>query len=351
LIIAPWLAVNAIRDEADLRRAIGLIGALIVVKAALGLIGVLTHVGVGAHVADAANVAVSSSGTTITYYEAPANWLAMTFILAVLASVASHLPVGRLARWALLLVVLSLVFSLRRSFWIGTVAAVPVLLVMTSPLSRRLLPPAAAVLAAALWLTISSGFVIDSQTPVVQRIQSLTPSRLTTNPQDRYRLDERKNVLAEIRASPLVGLGLAVPWQERYPLSVETQVGGGRLYVHMALLWYWLKLGIVGLIAYSAYMLTAIIVGIQIFRRHHDARIRVAGAGVAAGLVGLAVVETTGTFVGVDLRMSVLIGCVVGLLAVGWSQTRSAAAPSPYTPADARARTRPPAVHVSAPRS
>ena len=165
-------------------------------------------------------------------------------------------------------------------------------------------------------MTLSSGVVgVESQTPVVERIQSLNPTRLTTNAEDRYRLDERKNVIAAIRATPLVGLGLAVPWQERYPLSVE-QPGGGRLYVHMAILWYWLKLGVIGLVSYIGYVLAAIVVGIQVFRRHHDARVRLMGAAAAASFVGLAVVETTATFLGADDRMTVLAGCVVGLLAV-----------------------------------
>jgi hypothetical protein len=317
LVIVPWLTVNAIRDAADLRRAIGLLGILTAIKAALGLIGVLTHVG------------VTAGSMTITYYEPTANWLAMTFVLAMLASVPGRLPVERIARWAVPLITLSLALSLRRSFWIGTAAAVPFLLVVTtSRLGRRFLIPVAAVLAVALWITISSGFVIDSQTPIAQRIQSLTPSNLATNPQDRYRLDERKNVLAAIRASPLVGLGLAVPWQERYPLSIEG-TPGGRQYVHMAVLWFWLKLGIAGVIAYVGYLLTAIVVGIRIFRRHHDARIRAAAAGAAAGLLGLAVAETTATFLGTDLRLTVLVGCVAGLLSAGLRQSGSAAAPSP----------------------
>ncbi len=230
---------------------------------------------------------------------------------------------------------LCLALSLRRSFWLGTAAAVPVVLVVTmSRFGKRLLVPAAVVLAAVLWISISSGFVTDNQPQtsggsVVQRLASLNPSKLTSNPEDRYRLDERKNVLAEIRASPLVGLGMAVPWQERYPLSVEAT--GGRLYVHMAVLWYWLKLGVLGVIAYIGYMLTGIVVGIQVFRRHRDPRIRIAGAGAAAALVGLVVVEATATFLGTDLRLTMLIGCVVGLLSAARTQTQSqgVATPSP----------------------
>jgi hypothetical protein len=320
LIIVPWLTVNAIRDTAELRRAIGLLGILTAIKAALGLAGFLAHVGAGA------------GSTTITYLEPTANWLAMTFLLVVLASVSARLPGDRIARWAVPLITLSLVLSLRRSFWIGTVAAAPfVLVISTSRLGRRLLLPAAVVLTVALWVTISSGIVLDSQSPVGRRIGTLTPTHLSTNPEDRYRLDERKNVLAAISGSPLVGLGAAVPWPERYPLSIETYPNGNE-YVHFATLWFWLHFGIVGLIGYLGYFLMAIVIGIQVFRRHHDPRIRAAAAGAAGGMVGLAVAETTATFVGTDLRLTVVIGCLAGLLSVAFRQCGSAAAPMPDDP-------------------
>lgn len=320
LIIVPWLTVNVVHDAADLRRAIGLLAILTVAKAALGLIGVLAHVGV---IAD---------GTTITYYEPAANWLAMIFLLTMLAAVAGRLPMERAARWAVPVVLLCLVLSLRRSFWLGTVAgAVFVLILATAPVGKRFLLPSAAVLAAAVWILLSSGLVINSQSALARRVESISPARIEANPEDSYRLDEQKNVLAELRSSPLVGLGLAVPWQETSPLSVE-QPGGGGLYVHMAVLWFWLKLGVLGVIAYLGYMLTAIAAGIRVFRRHPEARVRAAGAGAAGGLLGLAVVEATATFLGTDLRMTVLVGCTAGLLSVALGQIRPPAPLAPTSP-------------------
>ena len=107
LIVVPWVAVNAIRDTQDLRRMIAVIAVLTVVKAGLGLIGALTHVGVAA------------GATTITYYEPAVNWLAMGFIMMMLASAIQRVPTRRVAQLATLIVGLFLVFSLRRSFWIG----------------------------------------------------------------------------------------------------------------------------------------------------------------------------------------------------------------------------------------
>jgi O-antigen ligase len=175
--------------------------------------------------------------------------------------------------------------------------------------------------AAAVLLAISTGIAIDSQSAVGQRLQSLNPSSLSSNAEDRYRLDERKNVLAEIRSHPVVGIGIAVPWQIRYPLSTSDT---GQTYVHMAILFYWLKLGLAGVIAYLGYLLTGFVVGVQVFRRHPDPRIRVAGAGAAAGLVGLGVAETTATFLGSELRTTVLVGFVAGLLSVAYAEIRAA---------------------------
>jgi hypothetical protein len=323
LIIVPWLTVNVVRDTADLRRAIGLIAILTVVKAALGVAGVLTHIGV---IAD---------GTTITYYEPAANLLAMIFVLAMVASAVGRIPMDRLARWAGLLVLLSLVLSLRRSFWLGTVAGLPLVLILAiGPVGKRFLVPAAAVLAAAIWISASTGIVFNSDSALGQRVTSIAPSRIEANPEDAYRLDEQHNVIAAIRASPLVGLGLAVPWQERYPLSVEP-TGGNHLYVHVAVLWFWLKLGVLGVIAYFAYLFTAIVTGIRVFRRHRDPRVRVASAGVAGGLVGLIVVETTATFTGSDMRVSVILGCIAGLLSVAHGEIGTLRRPS-GRPADVR---------------
>ena len=249
----------------------------------------------------------------------------MTYLLACLAALAGRVRVERVFRWAAPIVLLALVFSLRRSFWIGIAAAAPLTLALAlGPRGRRFLLPAALIIATALWLTVSSGIAFDSQTPIGQRLQSLTPTRLAANTQDRYRLDERKNVLAELEESPLVGLGLGVPWRERYPLSFENP--HARTYSHMAVLWFWMKLGVLGLIAYLGYLLTAIVLGIQLFRRHHDPRVRVAGAATAGGLIGLAVAETTGTWLGTDFRMTVLIGCVAGLLSVARADLRSSRA-------------------------
>ena len=213
------------------------------------------------------------------------------------------------------------------------------MLVASGRTARRLFLPALVVIGVAIYALVSSGAVGTSlDSPVGKRLTSLTPSQLVTNPEDRYRLDERRNVLATLRDHPVAGLGMAQPWPARYPLSVEHE--GGRNYVHFALLWWWLKMGIPGLIAYVTLIAGAVLVGLRVWRTWRDPVIRAAGLGAAGGFVGLAIAETTASFVGAEVRMTVVVGAFLGLLAAadrigrdrehgGRTHRRPAAARSP----------------------
>jgi len=57
--------------------------------------------------------------------------------------------------------------------------------------------------------------------------------------------------------------------------------------------------------------------GWRLWRRSADPLLRALGLGALSWLLAMAVVETTASFTGVDLRYSVLAGVVLGLLAVG----------------------------------
>ena len=179
---------------------------------------------------------------------------------------------------------------------------------------RRVLVPAVVLVAIAIWVVGSIQF--QAQTPLAHRVQSLSPSRLETNAEDRYRLDERVNVIAEIKRHPVSGIGLQEGWSaSERPLPVEHV--DGRLYVHFALLWWWMKLGILGVIAFVSLLLSA-----------HAARAGAPGAATAsrcsaasasprcAAIAGLLAVETTASFTGVDARFTVVFATQLGLLAV-----------------------------------
>ena len=88
----------------------------------------------------------------------------------------------------------------------------------------------------------------------------------------------------------------------------------GRSYTHVVALWWWMKLGILGLLAYLAVMASFLAMGWQVWRRSSDQMLAAAGLAVFCGVLALAVVETVGSFTGVDPRFTALVGAVGGLL-------------------------------------
>ncbi len=301
LPIVPLLVVNVVETERQVRGALAFGVAIALVKAALGVIGV------------AAGVGIVVEGATITYYEPTANWLVLLAILGVVAALQlrARLPIWVLAGSPLL--VLSLVLSFRRSFWIG--AALGVLLVVllgSRPLGRRLAFVAALLLAVAVWML--SLQPLQAEDPIVERARSLEPSKIERNAQDRYRIDELQNVATEIRQHPISGLGLGGQWTATHPLGVDHE--NGRSYTHVVALWWWLKLGILGLLAYLAVMGTCLAMGWQVWRRSADPLLSAAGLALLCGFLALAVVETVGSFTGLDPRFTALVGAMGGLLAV-----------------------------------
>jgi O-antigen ligase len=256
----------------------------------------------------------------LTYYEPAGNWLMMIAVLGIVATLVARLkpaPWGSPAPWVSLLgllLITSLVLSYRRSFWIALAAGLLlVVLLGLSPGGRRLLLPVGLLAAVAIWVLGSVGF--QAQTPVAERARSLAPSKLITSAEDRYRLDERANVLGEIRRRPVSGLGIAIPWRASVrPLGVEHEYG--RDYVHFAALWYWAKLGLLGLAAYLSIIAAGLLLAWRTWRRCRGSTARAFGLASLCGIVGLLVMETTASFTGVDARFTVLFAAQLGLLAV-----------------------------------
>jgi O-antigen ligase len=302
LLLLPLAVANLELDTHRVTQLLAGLGALAALKAVLGLIEVAGHYG------------PSIEGTaTLTYYEPAANWLILIAILVVLAAVLTR---ARAPRWMLLaapLLFACLLLSYRRSFWIAAVLGIVlVLLIGTSHGGRRLLAQAVIGVALTIWLLGSINF--QSQLPIVKRAASLSPSKLEANQQDRYRLDERANVLGAIREHPFTGLGITVPWAATvHPLPVEHEEG--RQYVHFAALWFWLKLGILGLAAYIAVMVGAMSLAWKAWRRASQPLLRAFGLASLAGIAGLVAMDTTASFTGVDPRFTVLFAVQLGLLA------------------------------------
>lgn len=305
LLFVPLAVVNLDLDRRKVTWLLGCFVALAGVKALLGLAEVALHRGTGIE-----------GVATLTYYEPTANWLIMIAILTIFAAVLAR---ARAPRWVLLtspLLIACLVLSYRRSFWIGAVLGLLLVLMLgTTPVGRRLLVPTSLAVVAAIWLLGSLHF--QNSVPIVKRAASLNPTSLEANAEDRYRLDERANVLAEIKAHPITGLGIGIPWAATaQTLSLESGEGEGREYVHFAALWFWLKLGILGLFAYVSVMLGSVWLAWQAWRRSREPLLRAFALASGAGMVGLSVIDTTASFTGVDARFTVLFAAQVGLLAL-----------------------------------
>jgi hypothetical protein len=319
VLLLTVAVANLDLDRAQVTRLLGGAIALAIVKAILGLIEVAGHYG-----------AAIEGASTLTYYEPVANWLIM---MAILGLFAAALKRARPPLWMLLsspLLIACLALSYRRSFWIGAaLGLVLVLLLGTSPAGRRLLLPGCLAVAAAIWLLGSISF--HSQLPIVKRAASLAPSKLEANVEDRYRLDERANVLNAIREHPITGLGVAIKWSaDVQPLSIE-HGEEGRQYVHFDALWFWLKLGVLGLFAYVGIMLGSMVLAFQVWRRSHEPLLSAFGLASLCGMAGLLAIDTTASFMGVDARFTVFFAAQVGLLAL---LVRTAQPHEPELPAE-----------------
>lgn len=312
VLVMPFVVVNVVRDRETLRRVLLIAAFLVTVKAGIGVGAVIAGQGTETPV-----------GGLASYFEGPPNWIMLAFVL-VFASIlvdGRRPPLWMLA--SAILATTSLVLSYRRSFWVAGVAALLIVLLIGGwRLQWRSVVPGLAILAAAIWLTFNTGVVGDLSGPLAERAQSLTPSELEANVQDRYRLDERRNVLADLEIHPITGLGLAVPWTGRFPPSVDRP--RTREYVHFTALWWWLKLGLLGLIAYVWLVVASIWTSFRVWVEQTDQWLRPLGLGVAAALIGLALIETTVAFTGVTARFSAVIGAAIGLLVVALRDARLA---------------------------
>jgi O-Antigen ligase len=316
LVLLPVLVVNVVHGSGAIRTFAAAAAVLAGYKAVTGLLAM----GAGA--------GFSVEGGTITFYEPTANFLLLLFILAGAAAWAAKV---RLPAWAwtlLPLAVTALLLSYRRSFWVAAAFALVLVLVIAS---RQRFRTAIAILAVGLLLTVAGTLAIGSTnelpSPIVERAESLRPDRITSSSGDRYRLDEQRNVIAEIRRHPVIGLGLAVPWAVRHPVAQEHD----RKYTHVIVLWFWLKLGLLGVAAYVWLMVAGAATAVHVWRRHGDAVVRVCALAALGGLVALAIVELTASFTGVDPRLTTALGALLGWLASAYADASDQAEPAPGT--------------------
>ena len=303
LLLIPLLIVNLRVDARQAQRVLGGAFALAVAKALVGLVAV--GLGRGETI---------DGESALTYYEPTANWLISVALLSVAAGVVLKLRPPRRVLATAPLLLLALVLSYRRSFWIGDAAALVMVFVLALTTSRRrAVLPIVAVLAGGAWLLGS--VTVQSDTPLAERVRSLSPTQVVTKPADRYRLDERANVIAEIRRAPLTGRGIKVPWRATERM-LPVEVSPAHEYVHFASLWWWLHMGLLGLIAYIMLLVSGTAMSWRVYRRARAPMVRAFGLGSLCSMVALLLIETAATFTGVDARFTVLFAAQLGLLAV-----------------------------------
>lgn len=308
VLLMPWMIVNTVRTPGELRRALAIGLGLGVFKAIAGLFVYF------------AGLAPPQPGFgRLTYYLPTANLLMMLFLLGMLVAALSRTPVPRWARWAAPLVFLAFLLSFRRTQWLGSVAAALALLLPASGrVGRRFVVPVVGAIGVIGYLILATGLGGGLQGPILKRVESINASQISQNDQDRYRIDERHNVWAAVQRQPLSGLGFGVQWPTRYPLGFDFP--NSHLYVHIGALWWWMKMGVLGLLAYASILGLTLRTGLAIWRRHSDSQVRVFGLAACGLTIGLVIVELASSAMGVNERTSVFFGAVLGLLAVAHSQ-------------------------------
>jgi hypothetical protein len=302
LVAVPVLAVNVLRDTRSLKLFAGVAAALAVVKAPSGLYDSLG--GEGGAVEEG----------TASYLSPLPNLMMLTLILGTAAALVRRV---RLPVWVLVgapLALAALLLSYRRSFWIAAAFTLVVVVILASRHRGRAVLAIGGVVLALTLVAVATVPSDPSASPITERAQTITPGGLGTNRGDRYRMDERANVIENIEAHPLTGIGLGVPWAVHQPLAEEHD----RRYAHVATLWYWLAFGPLGLIAYLAVMGGGLWTASRIWRRHPDPVVQISALALFGAILGLLIVELTATFTGVEPRVSLILGAGLGWLAAAW---------------------------------
>lgn len=303
-LITPFLVVNLIHGRERVRMFAGVALAAAALKGVIGCAGWL--LGLGRAFGDG----------VLTYYEPTANWVMVIFLLALVAAPLMRAPLPLWAKIAAPFVLAALLLSFRRAFWLaGGLGLVTLLLCVLVGENRRsrVLLPAALIAALGIGAYVAAGAGTQTN-PIAERAETINPTAVQQDAQDKYRIDENRNVRQEIAEDPITGIGLGIPWEARHPLAIQND--GGRQYTHVLFLWYWLKLGLFGLVGIASLFAIAVWTSYGLWRRGAEPWLKAAGLTLMCAFIGLLVAETTASFSGVDGRFSIVLGAIIGWLAV-----------------------------------
>jgi O-antigen ligase len=269
-------------------------------------------------------------GTTMVYYDYADTILLLagmafvfTWLLGRARLRAATLAVGALA---ILPMAYSFVFSYRRSFWIGAAVALGLLLVaLTRVERRRYLALAGLGVVALAGLVLATG-----QSGLVgRRLSSITA--LEGDASNTFRVFDTANALGAIYESAALGMGFgsryrveaSIYWLAEFLGHVSRASHNGYLYLLM-------KMGLAGLLAWTAFWLIDLAVCVRL-ARSPGSRFRHIGLGVGLVLIASAVANL---FLPLyyNLRPLMLLALFSAPAIAAWNEQRAAARAAERTP-------------------
>lgn len=132
---------------------------------------------------------------------------------------------------------------------------------------------------------------------------------------DVWRALERENITENIRSAPLTGLGFGRPYRfyEPQPSLVTSGFVYWTYITHNAIFWVWMKMGVIGFIAFWLLLGSAIVQGLKSFRQLSDPTLRVLAITIA-GLVVMQILFSYGDLGLTYARPMIFLGCMLGVL-------------------------------------
>jgi hypothetical protein len=303
LVAVPWLAVKCIRAPRDIRILEYLILLLASAQAAVGILNVT----LGAGPSVAGSVLAAYTGGPL-----------LVVLLGVFVGLVRALRGERdlLAWMTVAFGVITIVLSQRRSFLLAVVVVGVAVSVVALIERREVVFGVLVSLGAAGVLFFAAGGSVNLVTTGSGPGYNAIHGEIG----DQYRISERANVLSNLRKAPLQGLGFGVPWVQVDPLP--GYFSGNFNYTHVGFLWVWLKMGVLGLLAYVAMLIYGCACAARAYGRTlvRCRPLVLASAGVIAADV---ILELTATFVGSDAQYTYVLALAVGIaVAAGDSDVR-----------------------------